>query len=284
MTTTVSHSEAQAYLSCERKHFYQYGLEVERKGKSSAMWRGTLGHTILQSIFLLRQEGSSWEDAFDAGRTELLQNLYSGADPDHVTTIKTAIDFFQESEVYRSWEILAVEKDFTAQLTEDIIYPFVVDLIIKDEFQRTIVVDSKFIYDFYNDNDLRLLSQLAKYQGVLMLTGTHIDLSMYLQLRTRKLKNPTVESMVRVEELEFSQARINRALTEQIHVAKIAASRHALSLEEWSLMAPRTSESMVCDRCPMRDLCAAELNGEDAQLVLDTQYKKRERRNFNVNN
>lgn len=281
---TVSHSEAQAFNSCVRKHYYQYGLELESKTRSDALTRGVLGHKMLETFFTARMSGSGMDDSIEATRGFLLDALANGTDPEQVRIVSQAFNWLLKADLpLLTWEILAVEKEFVLELPEiDFRYPFVVDLILRSPRGKTFVIDLKFIYDFYNENDIAIQTQLPRYMAALRLMGRPVDRVGYLMLRTRSLKNPSVDDMIRFEPFQPSETRLMRTFEEYLRTAARINVLKAKPLEEWNSEATRTSETMICDRCPMKRLCAAELNGEDAQLVLNANYKKRTRRTFNV--
>jgi hypothetical protein len=48
---SVSHSEVDSYLLCRRKHYYGYGLSLERISTSQSLATGTAGHRILEAFY-----------------------------------------------------------------------------------------------------------------------------------------------------------------------------------------------------------------------------------------
>lgn len=48
---SVSHSEVDSYLLCRRKHYYGYGLGLERVSTSHSLATGTAGHRILEAFY-----------------------------------------------------------------------------------------------------------------------------------------------------------------------------------------------------------------------------------------
>ena len=61
----ISHSEVDLFNTCERKHYYTWGENIEPKVKGAALSTGTLGHLIFQKIWERRQQGVSIEQVQD---------------------------------------------------------------------------------------------------------------------------------------------------------------------------------------------------------------------------
>lgn len=275
---TVSHSEVNALLSCERKHFYQYGLEIDRITTSDALRIGRMGHDALEII---------WQDAIDGvdeatTKLKLVDFYMTQTDIELVVNVKRALDWYFKVQPLAGYEILAFEKEMVLEVTGDLSYPFIPDLIVRNVATgRMIVIDTKFVYNFYSDTEVALSSQLPKYVAALRAMGHDIYDAAYLQFRNRGLKEQTAANMVRFQMLGLTDERVKRSFIEQGRAMERVLEIKSQPLEVWSANALRTSSTFVCDRCPMASLCAAELRSpSEAQLILDSEYKKRERRVF----
>jgi hypothetical protein len=68
---SVSHSEVDSYLLCRRKHYYGYGLSLQRVKESSSLATGVAGHKILEAFYrAILNAGHTVEEqqaAFDEG-------------------------------------------------------------------------------------------------------------------------------------------------------------------------------------------------------------------------
>jgi hypothetical protein len=80
--------------------------------------------------------------------------------------------------------------------------------------------------------------------------------------------------------LKPNPARVKTTFLEQIHVADEVQALKSLPIEKQEERAFRVANKMVCQSCSFRDLCSTELIGGNVELMLRTEYKIRERREF----
>lgn len=291
---SVSHSEIESFLQCRRKHYYSYGLSIERVNTSNALARGTAGHAVLESFY--RTLLSAGPDpklqrlAFDNALSvawQTFNELPTGYDDSrHLELQAILFDWYFPNEpfVRQGWQVLAVEKEFNLEYDPDTHaqYPFVVDLILFDPMGATVVVDHKFVYDFYSIRDTRLMPQIPKYIGALRGLNYRVDYGVYNMLRTRPLKtsskNDVLDRSLTLE-MHPSGQRVMRSFEEQIGAAREVQARKALPIEEQEKIAYRTANKTVCQHCSFVDICEIELEGGNAPLMLKSEYRPRKRRN-----
>lgn len=293
---TVSHSEVDSYLLCRRKHYYGYGLSLQRVSESHSLAMGTAGHRILETFYKaigtgedVKTQLKAFDYALGVAKDEYKTIVSEGFEEDpkkaslHDTLFDERIGYFaQEPFVKNNYEILAVEADFNLLYDEDSDshYPFVVDLIVRDPDGKMVVVDHKFVYDFYTIEASDMQPQIPKYIGALRALGYDISHGAYNMCRTRKIKEPTAEQMHHLMLLKPNPARVKTTFLEQIHVADEVQALKSLPIEKQEERAYRVANKMVCQSCSFRDLCSTELIGGNVELMLRTEYKVRERREF----
>ena len=274
--TIVSHSEVDTYLACRRKHFYAFangGLEARKLG--DALTRGIQGHRVLEAFFKSLKAQGSWDTALTEMQNFLVYlmtqpeaNLPILQDVQRLTT-----GFLEVNKArMQLWKILYVEDEFWLPLGDNLHYPFKPDLIIK-EGPWVVVVDYKFIYDFYNDNMVDLLPQLAKYVGALRAVGVQAKKGMYAQLRYRKMKDQSADKIYRLHEVPMSNDRIKNAFIDQIAMTQEIAHLKSLPIEEWDAKAIRSASSWNCKMCSFPVLCAAELSGSSGKMIRQVDYR-----------
>lgn len=298
---SVSHSEVDSYLLCRRKHYYGYGLSLERIATSHSLATGTAGHRILEAFYsmLLEAGGTAEEqlEAFDQG-VVLAEHLYQEIidegyeDANNRATLHDILFdpewgyFANEFMVKNGWRVLAVEQEFNLLYNEqtDSRYPFVVDMIMEDKDGKIVVIDHKFVYDFYTPEQTDLQPQIPKYIGALRAMNYPVAYGAYNMLRTRKLKTPAADSMQYFMILKPNKDRVLNTFMEQLGVAAEIQALKELPIEDQSRRAYRTANKMVCQSCSFRDICSTELMGGNTELMLKTEYKLRERRVIGVTN
>ena len=296
---SVSHSEVDSYLLCRRKHYYGYGLSLERITQSNSLATGIAGHKVLEVFYkyildhgiTAEEQQQVKQEAFDAALKayeDIVEEGYEDADRRatlHDLLFNEDYGYFaNEFFVNRGWRVLGVESEFNLLYDDDTqaSYPFVVDLIVQDPDGNYAVIDHKFVYDFYTPEQTDLQPQIPKYIGALRALGHEVSYGAYNMLRTRKLKQPTPESTNYLMVLKPNNDRIVNTFMEQLGVAAEIQALKELPLEEQDKRAYRTANKMVCQSCSFRDLCSTELMGGNVELMKKTEYKIRDRREFAI--
>jgi hypothetical protein len=296
---SVSHSEVDSYLLCRRKHYYGYGLSLERVSTSHSLATGTAGHSILEHFYKTfvgvdeTKNPELFAVGLEAARKRYEEIVGEGFEdaPNRATLHDILFDndwgyFANEFIVNNGWKILAVEAEFSLVYDEDkqSSYPFVVDMIVQDTEGRYVVIDHKFVYDFYTPAQTDLQPQIPKYIGALRAMNHEIGYGAYNMVRTRKLKTPDAASMNYFMILKPNTERVLNTFMEQLGVAAEIQVLKELPIEERSKIAYRTANKMVCQSCSFRDICSTELIGGNTELMMKTEYKIRERRTIGVSN
>lgn len=269
----ISNSQTEALLSCERKHYYSYGLGIQRVAKSDSLSFGTFMHSILELHFNLFMKGMELSVIRKMVNTFMLEQMGTMT-PEQVKSARTIYDAFIEADPFKGYQILAVEKEFTVEIAGRFQFQFIIDLIVRDPQGRIVVVDHKTTYDFYQDYTIENMGQLPKYVGALRLLGHDVAYAMYHQLRTRKpRKDATHEDLIRLMKVSIPDARIKQTFHEQIIAADRIIARQSGTIEEWNDTALRVNNSMMCKNCSFRNLCQAEQREDPAtNVIYKTEY------------
>lgn len=284
---SVSHSEVDSYLLCRRKHYYGYTKSLQRVRESAALAMGTAGHKVLEVFYSAIVDGKDFDAALVEAKAiaaELAQEVEIPTNRANIFNTLFDMYFPNEPFVKEGWTILAVEKEFALEYDEEnqLSYPFVVDLIVQSPEGKTIVVDHKFVYDFYNYEASIMQPQIPKYIGALRALNYKIDHGMYNMIRTRKLKEPDATSMCQLLDVKPEAERVKQVFTEQIAVANEIQDIKALDETAQDARAYRVANKMVCQSCSFLDICRTELSGGNAKLMIQTEYKIRERKQIAV--
>lgn len=285
--TTVSHSEVESWLLCQRRWFYGYARNLERVRTSNALARGILGHAVLATFYQAVKDGATVQEA-----VELAWKTYEeGWKPDiddrsHMSLENVLIWYFDnEPYVRRGWQVLAVERDFLVPIgtepEDEIELPFVIDLVCFDRKGRMVVIDHKFLFDFYGDSGVELQPQIPKYMGGLEEMGQEPYRGEYNMIRTRPLaKTHTAVDRVNQLSLVPTRARIDRTMHEHLVASRQIQAAKALPIDTLEETVLRSANEHICKNCSFRDLCSADLRGSGSDLITRIAYKQRERRQF----
>ena len=294
---SVSHSEAETYNECKRKHHYAYTRSLEPVSMPLGMEYGTAGHRMLEAYYgtllklggqnKLKQRRSHREGVLAAMREydKLLKEGWQ--QPESRYDLKDLVTRYLASEpfVKRGWKVLATEQRYAVEYDDEqhLSYPFVVDVWMEDPTGKTVVVDHKFLSEFYTPQDIKHLPQIPKYIGALRGLNHKVDYGVYNMLRTYNFKSIATDSQLfRIERDTPNGIRIQRVFQDQVELARQIQSLKALSLEEQDRQAIRTGFKNTCKSCWFSGLCEAELVGAPTKLMLRTEYRQRTRREFDV--
>lgn len=287
---SISHSEVETYLTCRRKHYYSYVLKLEKNVGSQGQARGSVGHEVLAAfyrVFLSALEpGELWNEAMEAAyATFKEQTRWNLVDDDKHLKLKDILfDWYFPFEPYvsKGYQVIAVEEQYRLVYDEelDLSYTFVVDLVLKDPQGRILVVDHKFLNDFYTRAAAELQPQIPKYIGALRGLNYKVAYGEYNMLRTRPLKKSgnTLSDRQQQITIEASNKRVLRSWEEQVDVAEELVLLKTEPIEEIERRAWRVGTDHVCKFCDFRPLCIAELNGEPTKLMKNTEYRAKKKR------
>lgn len=277
-TPETSHTEVESYLSCERRHYYGYGLGLKAKTRSLSLERGIYGHEMLAEYYRTIKENPNVDSL---SMKMKLQELIYSFETDYVDLYKELnehmsdyVDYYLESD--RELKILAIEEYFKIPV-QGVNLKMVVDLVVQG-WHGIEVWDHKFQFNFFSPTQIDLNPQLPKYVAALRAAGYRIDKARYNQIRYRNTKenkrNPRAK--FKREEVSLPDARISRSLAEQQIAANEIRELKEAGLVEWNKRTKRTASEMVCQMCPFKTICGMELNGKDITAELEFSFDRKE--------
>lgn len=300
MTQTVekvSHSEAETFLSCRRKHFYGYLKGLRPNVTATALSRGSFLHECLEhyynTVLAAGSTSKKQRAAHKAGvaaalahykdRTEGKGEHFDDTPATGRRSVYEALfEFYfpNESIVRAGWIVQAVELKIALEieLDDDTIYqyPFVVDLIALDPSGKTVVIDHKFVYDFYSADDTDLFSQLPKYLGALRAGELPADYAAYNMIRNRSKKGAQIEDVVRFLPVKPSTHQVEDVIMEQVAVATDIIGLRAEGIETAEHVAYRSASAITCRSCDFSDICRTQRVGGDIAPALAIDFTVRE--------
>ena len=294
MTHTISHTEVDQFLTCERKHWYAFGHPIdgtrglEPTVHANGLFKGITGHEALAVYYgylaPISQNRPPTDREMDQAEILATQNLSKSLaeNPDRGELIMSLMVILTKYfEYYRKedqfdWKYLAVETEFRLELDYDTWYAFKPDLIRQNRKTGNIeVVDHKFLANLYDGSVIGILPQLPKYVEALRRLGFDIKDGVYNLISNRVLVTKPYEASyttMRRMPLIVTQSRIKRTFSEQLLVIG-----HIADLKEdpnnWPDMVVRTANSFNCKNCSFLELCVADLNNEDTTVAIKYNYR-----------
>ena len=286
--TRTSHSEVEAYLKCERSHFYGYGeagTGVRAKTESDALVRGNVGHHALAVYYAALKAGVGFNDRFAAATQDISDQIkgYDLHNPevllvDLLGLVGQYIVNYRETD--ETWEIIDVEKEFYIPIGDEFYLKIIIDLIARIPNQGITVIDHKFVNDFYSLQAQAIAPQLPKYLGAARSIGLNTSGAMYNQIRYRKTKDNAEDHSLKFSRdlVPISTERVLQTMAEQIKVARRIRHLKTLPEGQWAEKVVRVANTMICNTCAFQELCVLDLNKQDKTLALEYNYKSKSSR------
>lgn len=278
----ISNSRTNTFLTCQRKEYYAFRerLQPLHKNYGKALTRGIIGHAALEAYYHMKQAGYDKEHCTAVAIEQV--NIAIDDIPEFTKeflqlqdVLLAYIDLYWDEE----WEILEVEQkhqSFFDNSTVEIKYDMRLDLLVKIG-KDIVLVDHKFVYNFFNDKELKMNSQTRKYIKCLRDSGIPVKKAILNQIRYRELKNPNSEKCFRRTPVISSNTEIDNVATEHNKVATEIYKLHQLPIEEHKSRTTMHIDKNTCTYCAFQPLCKDFLQGIDstgtkAVLYQDNEY------------
>ena len=246
----ISYSEVDSFTQCQQKHHYAHVDKLTSATHSVGLSRGTAGHLFFETFFKALLKGATTEDA----KMEAISTVAGLSNSMDIMAL--CIEWVDKIWPTLGWKIVAVEIEVRLAISETLVYPCKVDLVVEINGEL-VLVDHKFLYDFYTQTLIDIFPQMPRYMVNLTANGLPVKYAIYNMVRTRKVNN--IEDRFSQLQTRPNKHRLKQAITEQIEGMK--------RIERADLVPMHTANKMNCGNCQFADLCSAELRGEDTKLM-----------------
>lgn len=278
----ISNSEVSTFLMCERRHYYAHGIKLAPKNYGLSLSRGIIGHEALQAFY----QGLIDEMPIEYARAKAIQAVHpyflgNDLNLDRVQMLTGLVallnQYFDDVAAKDDFVPIAAEQTLSMPLDENIEYPMRFDLLAGMKSGQyageVVLIDHKFVYNFWSVDDLMLNAQAPKYVATLRHNEVPVKRMIINQLRWREVKsNP---ERFRREVITPVAQEIRTVIREQYEASKRIAERMQ-DIEEYGKTAIRTLNHMTCTNCSFAMLCRVELLGQDPSLLIATDFKPNE--------
>lgn len=275
----ISHSEAETFSLCQRKHFYSYGLKIQKIGVELPLYlyRGIVGHIGWAEYYRGLQARD--KDPLDRGCTAIENDIQDGFEDKEIKDDLCILLELYHKQHPEGWKIVRVESEDYYPLIDDELFTHIrPDLVAHLPGEGLSVIDLKFVYNFKPQVELELDPQLPKYYVGLKHFGLPIQSMFFQQVRYRELKTPTGEQIFRLSKLPQTHKRFEQTMREHAIKSGHIAGLRSLSIEDWEASIYRTANTLVCPKCTFAEICANDINGRDRSLMIKHYYGPRKPR------
>lgn len=285
----ISNSEVGTWLTCRRKYFYAFDMNIAPKkqfnntnsDKVTTLAVGLLGHEILGIYYNALQIGESVEDSIKVARDTLTRFMMDPREYNQMVIVKTleilnrywASNAQKDHEIY---EVLDVEKEYDLPLTDEFSYVFRFDLLLKIRGTPKIELwDHKFKYDFFSDEAISLSGQTPKYLGALRGNGIYPSAVRLNQIRAKPpAQTWGSKDFFKRTLVSPSNAKVTNAMREQIIASQEISEWRDLPFEIKKATALRSMDSFPspCTRCSFNLICRMEYDGGNISYVVAKEF------------
>lgn len=193
----VSWSEISSRRACPHKHHLEYRERWTRpKSLNSALGKGTLFHACLEAYYLARKANKSLDECLAAGYKVLDETpIENEFDQEGVDTVRWMYEGYHEMYMGDTlWRVEAVEHRFRVKLPTilpnqpEIWLKGSIDLIVRDEKNRILVLDHKTSASLPKDQTFELSDQFSLYLWALRQLGVVPFAAMHNAIKTKRNK------------------------------------------------------------------------------------------------
>lgn len=265
----ISNSEVMCFAKCHRKHYYEFLERLTPVQQGEALFRGIAGHELLEMYYKAIMEGQPVTRAESIAINALDSDIglaFARQDFDAanvMTGLKEVMENYFDYARGDDWEILAVEESFLQEY-DGIIIGMRLDLLIRPRTGQyrgqKILVDHKFSYAKWSENDVLLNGQPYKYGAIMRDQGHDIKHVMYNTILYRS-KTEIVDRKY----LVMTHKQQDTAIHDHLVYARMiqsAKAGHSIDPDEYDRnQAVRCLDRYTCKMCSFKDLCLAEMSG-----------------------
>lgn len=278
----VSWSEISSRRACPHKHHLEYRERwTKQKPLNSALGKGTLFHACLEAYYLGRKEGLSPGLCLLKAVNVLEETpIESEFDQEAVDTVRWMLvgyhDMYQGDSL---WSVVAVEHRFRVKLPQvmsdqpEIWLKGSIDLLVRDERNRLIVVDHKTCASLPKDQSFELSDQFSLYLWALRELGIVPYAAMHNAIKTKRNKGDIpgaieewaeikaaggragAEPKMQTLEQRFARKLISRTPRELTTIAREAAATAAQAYRNPHMNERNPNEDYCRFMCSFREPC-----------------------------
>jgi PD-(D/E)XK nuclease superfamily protein len=285
-TRLISGSEVKAYQNCQKKWWYEYRLGVIPKKLSDGLFKGIVGHDALSGYYRALMDGKSLDDArmlmnmrisdeYAKNTRLMMEGLVHPKTMADRTKLISAIARILDNYVtehgvrdHETYEVVEVEHMHVS----DNFMAMRLDLLLRLRSNgKLVLMDHKFVGEFYGDAQLQANSQLPLYMRI-VIGGREEELSHGIlnEIKTVKSRSGSGEMEFGFEraiieynetvakKLANSQARVTDEIRDKYRIEDLDESREACNF---------STSDYTCKFCWAKTACLIyDLKGDQAGM------------------
>lgn len=292
--SSLSHSRAYTFNKCRKQYDYKYLKHIKPLAKNlyldswERMQRGILIHAGMESGFLGKAVYEGIKDHIESLQKEVLSDeqkeMLPGMAQDSIAVASAALEWLPvtdwEPMVHNGKPMVEAELRFPIPGWED--YVGYADLVARHRpTGRVMVIDYKSRERFEAAESDRYNKQFGLYQYVLDRIGVPCDGSLLVELKPTPPRRASRANGTDIGGIDSDRVSVDgrfrtiptfrsREYLDNIWQDFVREAQVMAFVKEEDIY--RNLNAYTCRDCPYLRLCQAELNGEDSEYLLKTQF------------
>lgn len=277
----ISNSEVSTFNDCERKHFFSHRKKMMplASNAAEAIVRGIVGHDALDTYYQAKMKGDKKHQAVEAAKDTIFNYVYQY--PQFTRMLKKLM-LLIEAYAERYWdETLEVIESESARKVEAVFqgtsssFVFRLDILAVMHMRgkyRNVLLDHKFVYDFWSPTKMKLSPQFPKYIKGLQLHGIDVEDVVLNQVRHRELKDGY--EFRRTPLKEMPESHIFEVVSSHINTAEKITGYSSLPEDLHFQLAQPNYDPWRCDKCWFNPLCLSIVQGKGWEEVAEVMFTR----------
>lgn len=247
------------------------------------MTRGVVGHEALEVFYNTKKRGLLQSTAVKRALAVVDSGLAKYPTmTKELTHLKEVLKLYFIHYENEPFTVVETETMYDTVFDNSIenVYGMRLDMLVKYPNGDYVLIDHKFVYDFYTDKVIKVNPQMLKYIATLKANGIHVKKFMYNQIRYRSV---TVKVSKQTGELDYSgifvrsfvipsTTKITNTVKQHAKVANQISALMALPKEEHLEAATMNQGMYSCDKCSYWPLCEDMLEGRNHTNTMKVLY------------
>lgn len=279
-TRLISGSEVSTWQTCEMKWFFQFKLGRQPIKLSDALFVGTMGHEALSTYYTLLKDGVDWENAAESMTDFVVREMAKNNEHRKTGFITSAMASDRNLLIMKLAGILEEYREIAHQ--DSVNYEVVevehmhvsngffamrLDVLLRERSTNDLVLmDHKFIRNFYQAKQLAMNSQMPRYMKVVIGDREEKVKKGYLNmLRTHEDAVQRFDRAV----IPYDENTATRRLQDQLKVSRKIRAAWGMSNADCLNELTRTFSDYTCKFCPFTEPCMLALAGRKDEMKME---------------
>lgn len=217
----ISYSSDKKLARCEMQYHYNYEEKLQLKRKKVGLFRGDLGHQLVEAHFT--KSGPGWRQKFDELKTSRWDKIFDEEKEEYgIDFMESLYNLMEHYEEHwdawdKNWTVIGVEQEHSIMTKHGWPIRWKVDLLVEEPIKtnsvrrikghdqkRIILVEHKFKKKIPEVEERLLQPQVHSYAWLLSKKGITVDTILWDYIRTEPVPRPMIKKNGELSERKIS--------------------------------------------------------------------------------